>query len=156
METIAPTIRNTVRAVIIRDDSILLQKKQKAEGQIYFTLPGGAQEPKEALLLALQRECIEEIGTEVIVEELIHLADYFKSKALPFPHLQHQLEILFRCQVPPQYQAINGCKPDKHQISVEWIQLNTLQEINLSPSFLTNNLDIFSYSSPPIYLGDYR
>lgn len=153
MQTLAPTIRNTVRAIIIRDGHILLQKKQDALKGVRYTLPGGAQNPGETLLEALHRECQEELGTEIITSEILHLADFFKQKSLPEPYLQHQLEILFHCQIADSYTPKNGPKPDKHQIAIEWITIDELSQIPLLPAILKEILTKLNQPVNPIYLG---
>lgn len=153
MEILSTTIRNTVRAVIIRDGHILMQKKQDELKGVRYTLPGGAQEVGESLLEALQRECQEEIATDVIAGEIMHMADFFKQKFQPEPHLQHQLEILFRCQVPDLYTPKNGSKPDKHQVAVEWVAIHELAQTTVFPSFLKKILSTLAEPSGPIYLG---
>lgn len=140
MENLYPTIRNTVRAVIVRDGCVLLQKKQDEQQGTRYTLPGGAQETGETMEAALQRECLEEISSNVQPEKIIHIRDYFKHKQLPEPHIRHQLEILFQCRVPDTYIPQNGSKPDKHQIGVEWIAIDELVHHPLSPEFLRDIL----------------
>lgn len=140
MENLYPTIRNTVRAVIVRDGRILLQKKQDELQGIRYTLPGGAQETGETLQQALQRECLEEIATEVQADKIIHIRDFFKRKSLPEPHIRHQLEILFECRISESYIPKSGSKPDKHQIGIEWIAIDELSSHTLSPGFLSDLL----------------
>lgn len=140
MENLYPTIRNTVRAVIIKNGRVLLQKKLDEHQGIRYTLPGGAQETGETLEEALQRECLEEIATRVLPDKVVHISDYFKHKQLPEPHTRHQLEILFRCRVPDNYVPQNGNKPDKHQIAIEWVALDELSQHRLSPDFLSDVL----------------
>ncbi len=153
MQTLAPTIRNTVRAVIIREGYILLQKKQDVLKGVRYTLPGGAQNPGETLLEALHRECQEELGTTIIAGEILHLADFFKQKSPPDPHLQHQLEILFQCQIADSYTPKNGPKPDKHQIAIEWVAITELPQIPLLPAILKEILAKLIQRDNPIYLG---
>lgn len=146
-------IRNTVRAVIIRDGHVLLQKKHDDLKGTRYTLPGGAQESGETLLQALQRECIEEIAVLVEADRIIHVADYFRQKALPEPHIRQQLEIMFLCRVPASYVPQNGPKPDKSQVEILWLPLNDLQHYNVVPGILTDILPDISDSNRQIYLG---
>jgi 8-oxo-dGTP pyrophosphatase MutT (NUDIX family) len=80
MMGLEPGIRNGVRAVILRERQLLLLRKAYEDGSERYVLPGGAQDAGETLTDALQRECREEIGTEVTVSGLLYLADYFKPR----------------------------------------------------------------------------
>ncbi len=133
VENLIPGIRNAVRAVITRDDLVLLQRKIDANGNERYALPGGAQEQGERLTEALQRECEEEIGTRVEVIDLLYVGDYFKIRDTSPPTVRQLLEFLFACSVGSDYQPRNGPRPDKHQVDVEWIPVSRLPEINLVP-----------------------
>lgn len=133
-ESLIPGIRNAVRAVITRDDAILLQRKVDEDGSERYALPGGAQEQGESLTEALQRECEEEIGTRVNVIDLFMVGDYFKQRNTTPPTTRQLVEFLFNCTVEPGYQACNGPRPDKHQVEVMWVPVVQLAEINLVPS----------------------
>ena len=65
-----PDIRNAVRAVIVKDQQILVLRKQYPSGEVRYALPGGGQEPGETLEAALHRECREEIDASVTVEAI--------------------------------------------------------------------------------------
>jgi len=134
IENLIPGIRNAVRAVITRNDSILLQRKLDDNGNERYALPGGAQEHGERLLDALQRECEEEIGTRVEVIDLLFVGDYFKLRQTTPPTRRQLLEFLFACSVDNDYQPRNGPRPDKHQVDVLWVPVNHLEEINLVPA----------------------
>ncbi len=133
-ENLIPGIRNAVRAVISRDDSVLLQRKIDDNGTERYALPGGAQEHGERLTEALQRECEEEIGTRVEVIDLLFVGDYFKPRETSPPTTRQLLEFLFICSVDPDYQPQNGPHPDKHQVEVVWVPFDTLDGINLVPA----------------------
>jgi len=55
MEAIIPPIRNTARALIRRDNNILLLRKNGYADGDRFALPGGGQDPGETLEQALSR-----------------------------------------------------------------------------------------------------
>jgi len=133
-EDLIPGIRNAVRAVITKDDHVLLQRKVDDSGTERYALPGGAQEHGECLTDALQRECKEEIGTRVEVIDLLFVGDYFKLRQTTPPTRRQLLEFLFACSVDNDYQPRNGPRPDKHQVDVLWVPVNRLQEINLVPA----------------------
>jgi 8-oxo-dGTP diphosphatase len=54
-------VRPSVKAIIVRDDHLLVVVNRNPAGQDVELLPGGGQEPQESLPEALQRECLEEI-----------------------------------------------------------------------------------------------
>lgn len=116
-----PNIRIAVRALIISDHSLLVQHKVYEDGTERFVLPGGKPEPGETLEQGLQRECLEEIGVEPRIGELLHVADLFKPRDTDPPSTRHQLEIIFSCEVPSSYTPRNGPHPDKHQVNVIWL-----------------------------------
>lgn len=140
MAYLDPTIRNAVRAVIVRSGRVLLLRKQGGGRGERFALPGGAQESGETLEEALQRECLEEIGTEVAILDLLHLADYFKQRDTVPPSTRQLVEFLFLCDVPPDYQAGNGARPDKHQVEVIWAPVSEVASMILLPASLSRIL----------------
>jgi ADP-ribose pyrophosphatase YjhB (NUDIX family) len=121
---LAPDIRNAARALIIRRGRILLLRKEGGGRAERFALPGGAQDPGETLQAALNRECIEEIGTPVEIDDLIHVADFFKLRDTEPPSRRHVVEFLFRCSVPDDYSPRNGHHPDRHQVEVVWASVD--------------------------------
>jgi 8-oxo-dGTP diphosphatase len=148
-----PGIRNGVRAVIIRANHVLLLHKESPAYGVRYALPGGSQELGETLEATLQRECKEEIGTPVVINDLIHIADFFKPRETIPVTYRHVVEFLFSCSVPDDYQAGNGYRPDKHQAGVRWIPLERLPDEPLFPRGLTSILTGESRLDKTIYLG---
>ena len=135
-----PFIRNAARALIVRDGHVLLLRKDDAIKGERYTLPGGAQEVGETLQEALRRECREEIGAEVQIRDLVHVADYFKPRATTPPTIRQAVEFVFACDVPEDYQAGNGRRPDGHQVEVLWASLESLRGLRLLPHSLIDLL----------------
>jgi ADP-ribose pyrophosphatase YjhB (NUDIX family) len=156
MTELVPGIRNGVRAVIFRNDHLLLLHKQYEDGSARYVLPGGSQDMGETLAAALQRECHEEIGTEVTISGLLYLADFFKPRETTPPSYRQQVEYYFLCHVPEAYQAQNGYRPDKHQVAVAWVAREQLQAINLFPSELAGLFTRGDLQAHPVYLGKIR
>lgn len=111
------TIRSTARAVIWQGEKVLVQVKQSADGGIYLTLPGGRLEPGESLADATCREVFEEVGAEVDVLGLRHVAELYKDRP---EGLRHQVEHLFDCKLKAPYSPHMGPHPDSKQINVRW------------------------------------
>ncbi|WP_346895783.1 NUDIX domain-containing protein [uncultured Roseibium sp.] len=143
-KTFFPTIRPTVRAVIVRNGELLVQVKEKPGQPPYLTLPGGKQEPGETAIEALVRECTEEVGAEVTVGPLIHVAEVFRPKD---EGLQHQLELLFSCEVPEDYVPVMGPHPDPSQTGTIWAS-----PVDRASAFRPAYATALS-SNAPLYLG---
>jgi ADP-ribose pyrophosphatase YjhB (NUDIX family) len=153
MENLTPDIRNAVRAVIVRNDQLLLLKKAGGDRGERYALPGGAQNLGETLAQALERECLEEIGSAVEILALMNVADHFKARGTDPPSTRHMVEFLFRCSVPDNYVARNGIKPDKSQIDVVWVNLAGLAAMPLYPESLSHWLPEGILRDTAVYLG---
>lgn len=148
-----PSIRVAVRALIVRDDKVLVQRKAYEDGSEKYTLPGGAPLPEETLEQALERECLEEINVEVIVQDLVHVADYFKQRSTVPPTIRHQVEMIFRCDIPQGSKPQNGSHPDKNQVAVEWVDKQALEQQLSSPGL---GEKLFADKLPDsVYLGSF-
>lgn len=150
-ENLIPGIRNAVRAVITRNDAVLLQLKVDDNGTEHYALPGGAQEHGERLVDALQRECEEEIGARIEVIDLLFVGDYFKQRQTSPPSTRQLLEFLFACSVAPDYEPRNGPRPDKHQVDVLWVPVADLTRLNLVPADYAGLL--LEQSQSRVYVG---
>lgn len=73
-------IRNSVKAIIIMNGEILLTKNQDPEG-FFYLFPGGGQEHGETFHEALQRECLEEIGSSVQIGSF-YLSENISEKTM--------------------------------------------------------------------------
>lgn len=153
MESITPPIRNAARALILQDNNILLLRKAGYQEGERFALPGGGQDPGETLEQALNRECLEEIGTPVEIRDLVYVADYFKPRDTWPRSTRHLVEFLFACTVPADYAPVNGHHPDKHQVEVVWASLDELGKMPLYPRSLAPHLTVSRESTGTVYLG---
>jgi len=155
MPELSPEIRNAARALIIRQDQILLLRKRGGGRAERFALPGGAQDPGESLTDALNRECIEEIGTAVDAIELVHVADFIKLRDTRPPTRRHVVDFLFRCRIPDDYLPHNGEKPDKHQVEVVWVKTAALAQTPLFPHYLSGCIPQLGDVNRTLYLGKF-
>ncbi|ATP40336.1 NUDIX hydrolase [Solibacillus sp. R5-41] len=148
-------IRNSAKAVIVKDGNLLVIKIQENSGT-YYILPGGGQEHGENLHQALERECKEELGAEVEIGELIFVREYIgKNHELASYHSHaHQTEFMFLCNVKLDTFHI-GNSPDKGQIGTEWLPIKELLEYNLFPKALRPHLiSYFDSGKSTTYVGD--
>ncbi len=153
MTSIIPPIRNAVRALILRDNDILLLRKDGYEDGERFALPGGGQDIGETLEQTLYRECMEEIGARVEIQDLVYVADSFKPRDTYPRSTRHLVEFLFACTVADDYAPKNGHHPDKHQVEVVWAGMETLAGIPLYPRSLAPYLANSGGNNGTVYLG---
>jgi len=148
-------IRNSAKAIIIKDKKILLTKNEASFG-VFYLLPGGGQEAGESIVDALKRECLEEISVEVTVLDIRYVRDYI-GKNHEFTNWDsevHQIEYMFICSVNSGFEAKNGIVPDTMQIGVEWIDLKYLDECRIYPKILKSLISDDGSLNGEIYLGD--
>ena len=148
-------VRNSAKAVIIRDGKLLVILKRDQEGP-YAVLPGGGQKWGETLPESLIRECQEEIGTSVKVRKLLFIREY-RSDLHEFAAVNpdmHQVEFYFKCKVSKDYEPAQGHMPDNGQVEVCWVALDQLDAIQLYPRTICSVLTDLKRSFYPFYLGD--
>ncbi|KQL19753.1 NUDIX domain-containing protein [Cytobacillus solani] len=150
-------IRNSAKAIIIKDAKILLTKNQDNEGYFYL-FPGGGQEHGETLHNALIRECIEEVGQQIEIGELLHIREYIgkNHEHSSFDFNVHQVEYYFVCRLKNEMNNyIKPTKPDSYQVGIEWIHINDLLQYRLYlKEFRKYIVKHFFDEKSPVYLGD--
>jgi 8-oxo-dGTP pyrophosphatase MutT (NUDIX family) len=120
-----------VRAIIIVDDSILLIHRIKG-GLEYWVFPGGGvEESDQSPKHALQRECLEEIGIEVLV------GDFFADKIK-----KDESEQFYYCKIlsgeigtgnGPEFQLGSGYAGI---YEFQWVPITELKNYNVKPEII--------------------
>lgn len=149
-------IRNSAKGIIIKGNRVLLTKNQDKEG-FFYLCPGGGQEHGETLHNALRRECIEEVGYDINVEELLHIRGYIgkNHEYSAFDYDVHQVEYYFTCELRDNVNYKESINPDKHQIGIEWVDVTELMQYRLYPKEIrTYIVKHFNKEKSPVYLGD--
>ncbi|MBM7702941.1 NUDIX domain-containing protein [Metabacillus iocasae] len=149
-------IRNSAKAMIIKEQKVLLTKNKDEEGYFYL-FPGGGQEHGETIHETLKRECIEEIGGEVSVEELIHVREYIgkNHEHASFDAHLHQIEYYFVCQLASDLSTITPTNLDDHQVGVEWIDVEDMSAYRIYPKELVKHIvRRLKNEKVPVYVGD--
>lgn len=148
-------IRNSAKAIIIKDGKILMIKGVDPWGYFYL-LPGGGQNTFENLKETLIRECKEELNVEVIIHDLRYIREYI-GKNHEFSEYDfhfHQVEYMFICEIRDEENLKKGSTPDNFQVDVEWIPLNRLSSLRIYPKILRDLIREDGELIGPIYLGD--
>ena len=148
-------IRNSIKAIIIKNNYLLVTKNRDSDG-IFYLLPGGGQRHGETMRSALIRECIEEIGVEVKVKDLSLVREYIgrNHEFAEHDYDAHQIEHMFICDISDDAKPRNGIEPDGMQEDVSWIPLHKLSEYRIYPSILTKILQQLTKNQDLKYLGD--
>lgn len=149
-------VRSAVRALIIRDGRLLTIQMRRGRGEIFYILPGGGQTHGETMEQSLRRECLEEIGVEPIVGPIAYVREYIgQHHTFAQAHKDfHQIEVVFRCQLPEGVEPGSGHETDKHQIGFRWVPLTELARLDFYPARLKEYVREADIHLDALYLGD--
>lgn len=148
-------IRNTAKAMIIRGESILLNRCRDENNGEYYSLPGGGQNQYETMNQALIRECLEETGNKVKIVrfaalcEEICMDEDFREK---YPDYAHKMYHVFMCEIE-QENCMEPTEVDDMQVGSEWVGLEQLKSIRLLPALIGNNITNLLETDVPRFLG---
>ncbi|MGG4396183.1 NUDIX domain-containing protein [Paenibacillus thiaminolyticus] len=135
-------IRNSAKAVIIDERNRILLTKNRDRDGLFYLFPGGGQEIGEKLEEAVIRECMEEIGCRVIVNDIWYIREYIgkNHERAEWDYDVHQVEIYFECRLDGELAMEAATNPDSDQVGVEWIALERLDRIRVYPQRLVKPL----------------
>ncbi|HQF61553.1 MAG TPA: NUDIX domain-containing protein [Anaerolineaceae bacterium] len=143
-------IRNSVKAIIIQNNSLLCIRKIDELG-FYYLLPGGGQDKNETFIEAVERECLEELGAPVHVGQLRYIREYIgEHHEFRETDHNHQIEFMFECTLcaEPDPQKASHC--DEGQDGIEWVSLDS-QTHRVYPKVL---LERIRQGYAEVYWGD--
>ncbi len=149
-------IRNSAKALILRDGKLLTTKNLSQFNEIYYLLPGGGVNHGETVVAALERECMEEAGVRVKVKNLRYVREYIADHH-EFTRIHagiHQIEYMFECELLEQRALAPGHTPDEFQTGVEWLPLSGLHDFLLFPKVLKTLIKPDGTITGDVYLGD--
>lgn len=95
-------IRLGVYAVILNDNNEILLTKTQSGTRLIYNFPGGGVDSGESFAAGLQRECLEELGSDITIRE--HM---YSSKQL-YPHADFPYSRMFNL-----YYSVTLNEPDK-------------------------------------------
>jgi len=140
MADISEEVAKRVRAIIIADGKILLIDRVKST-ESYWVIPGGRVEAGETNEEALQRECVEELGIEVRVNDL------FLERISDKPETVGHREYFYLCDMiggevgtgqGPEFQPERVAYEGEYNI--QWVDLNKVSTLNLKPGEVKNKI----------------
>jgi len=145
-------MRVSAKAIIIRDGHLLALACRR-DGERFYILPGGGQEPGESVHDTLKRECREELGVSVVPGPLLFVRDYMGALGAEEPDkTRQQLELMFACELDGTSEAGGGAVPDDYQEGLAWLPTDRLEDYALYPLTLRALL-ARGGAVPDIYLG---
>ena len=152
------SIRNTAKAIIIKDGKILVNRCHDKQFGDYFSLPGGGQHQYETLQDAVVRECLEETGYAVtpvryaaLCETIFTNAEYRKKH----PDHTHRMYHVFICEITDAKPVI-ATEKDNAQVGSEWIDINWIaaaDSTRLFPMAVGENIQAILEGTSPVFLG---
>lgn len=149
-------IRNSVKAIIVENGKVLVNKCDFHTGEVTYLFAGGGQEPGETFIDTLKRECLEELGAKVKVGELVWIREYI-GKNHEFAETDsdaHQIEYYFKCNLETPVDLEKATQLDTVQVGFEWLDLHKLKEYTIYPKIIKECLNEDGEIISPLYMGD--
>lgn len=136
------SVRSTVKAIIINNNQILLNRCYDKNNGDYYSLPGGGQNKYETISDAIVRECLEETGYAVrpirfcgICEEI---CDNEETRNF-YSQYAHKLYHIYLCEVISDKKE-SPTEVDDMQIDCQWVNLSMLDSIRILPTMINENI----------------
>lgn len=140
-------IRNSAKALIIKDGK-MLAIKIKDENEEWYIMPGGGQETEELLSNTVCREVAEELGINVETKELVFVIEGVHGEGF------HRVDLVFLCEYIGEIRnAI--LHSDTNQVGYDWLEINSLNHSSLYPSKLRRQImNLYEGKEYKVYLGN--
>ena len=113
---------NVVAAIILDEEKrILATQRGYGEYEGWWEFPGGKIEPGEGPEVALRREIMEELGVEILVENMLCTVEYDYPKF-------HLSMLCYMCRIS------NGEIDLREHKSAQWLTKETLDDVEWLPA----------------------
>lgn len=140
-------IRPSAKALIIRDGRMAAIRVRDA-GEAWCIMPGGGQDAEETLPEAVVREVREELGLNVRCGELLFVVEGVHGERF------HRIDLVFACEIIGEDPHAPR-RPDTNQVSIDWLDIATLNTAPLYPSRLRRQIMNYHAGKPhQVYLGN--
>ena len=150
-------VRSTVKAIVLHNGNVLLNRCYDSNNSTYYSLPGGGQQQGEPMIEALKRECLEETGYSVepvrfaaLMEEIC-LDPFIQSE---YAQYAHKMLHIFLCRLASTERK-EPTETDDLQISTEWIPVSEALKINLLPAQVRERFTELLNEDCPAFLGSH-
>lgn len=140
-------IRNSAKALIIKDGKMLAIKIKDGDEEWYI-MPGGGQDAEETLSDAVCREVAEELGIEVQVNDLVFVVEGVHGECF------HRVDLVFLCEYIGEIENAK-LHSDTNQVGYDWLDIATLNHSKLYPSKLRRQImNLYEQKEYKVYLGN--
>lgn len=135
--------RVAVRAIIVKDGQLLCVRQKHYEGGIisdtnFWCTPGGGVNDGEALVPALRREIIEELGPEPEIGQLIYIQQFTHNST-------EHLEFFFHVLNADDYVDLDLSRTTHGAVEIAEVKFNNPANVPVLPEFLaTEQFDTIS------------
>jgi len=123
-------IRLATRAIIIKDDRLLLVNAYKGSGRLWCA-PGGGAERHQSLPENVKREVMEETGLSVTPGEICLINEFHDPEGT-----FHQVDIYFRCRIDAGEVEDTWTDPEGVVSQRIWVTRDELAELKVKPDSL--------------------
>lgn len=151
-------IRNSAKALILKDGRLLLNRCKTGSGEEYFDLPGGGQHVYEAMEEAVVREVLEETGLMVepvrfaaLCEEIFTDPDMRRR----YPEYCHRTLHIFLARVT-SHTIGERSETDFQQTGSLWVTPEEAESLPIVPLQLRGRVREILSAEGPVYLGTVR
>ncbi|MEG0985677.1 MAG: NUDIX domain-containing protein [Clostridia bacterium] len=142
-------IRNSAKALVIKDGKILLNRCRSRYGA-YYALPGGGQKVGETLEEAIRRELLEETGVSVMPQRMAGVYEQVTQRRDGVP--DHKVYFFFLCALT-NAENKKPTERDAYQLYSEWVDLGEAAVGRLFPRTVRDNLLRMIYGDTTYFLG---
>ena len=126
-------MRSEVKALLLLEGRLLLNRCRDESGAFYYALPGGGQRPFEPMETALVREVLEETGLHIRAGRLAAVAEEISENPQErerFPEYAHRIHHIFLAEcIGTKGEAPTGL--DSGQEGCEWVSPAEAQRLPL-------------------------
>ena len=148
-------VRSTVKAIVLHEGKVLLNRCRDANNGEYFSFPGGGQDQFETMAEAIHRECLEETGYSVemvrftaLMEEIC-LDPFIREHYLQYAH---KMLHIFLCKLTST-QRVEPTQTDESQIAIEGVPVDDVPQSRLLPKELRATFAALIAEDSPQFLG---